>query len=91
MERENKLLAGFTDRKRNLDHDQRRQIGYGVWHLRPAAAREPELAKQIRRALRQLLPAAAAALASPDSEGTDWEALGREAQRSVPSTDSRAD
>ena len=74
--RDNELLPGFLDGYSHIHHDEQRHIGYGVWYLREAANREPELAEEIRRTLRQLLPDAAAALAPPDSQGTDWEALG---------------
>ena len=74
--RDNELLPGFLDGYSHIHHDEQRHIGYGVWYLREAANRGPELAEEIRRTLRQLLPDAAAALAPPDSQGTDWEALG---------------
>ena len=70
-EHDNELLPGFPDGYNNIHHDQRRHIGYGVWHLRQAATRDPELAEQIRPTLQQPLPAAAAAHASPDGERTD--------------------
>jgi ribonucleoside-diphosphate reductase beta chain len=73
---DNQLLPGFLDGYSHIHHDEQRHIGYGVWYLREAADRAPEFAEQIRRTLRQLLPEAAAALAPPDTEGTDWEALG---------------
>jgi ribonucleoside-diphosphate reductase beta chain len=73
--RENGLLPGFVDGYSRIHHDEQRHIGYGIWYLQNAACR-PELAEQIRQTLRQLLPAAASALAPPDSDGTDWEALG---------------
>jgi ribonucleoside-diphosphate reductase beta chain len=72
--REKELLPGFVDGYSRIHHDEQRHIGYGIWYLRHAA-RRPELAEQIRTTLRELLPAAANALA-PDREGTDWEALG---------------
>ncbi len=74
--RDNQLLPGFTDGYGRIHHDEQRHIGYGVWYLRQAAGRAPELGEQIRRTLRELLPAAAAALTPPDTDGTDWEALG---------------
>ena len=74
--RENKLLPGFVEGYSHIHHDEQRHIGYGVWYLQQAAGRDPDLAEQIRRTLRQLLPAAASALTPPDREGTDWEALG---------------
>ena len=36
----------------------------------------PALAENVRQTLRGLLPAVAQALAPPDREGTDWDALG---------------
>jgi ribonucleoside-diphosphate reductase beta chain len=74
--RDNQLLPGFVDGYSQIHHDEQRHIGYGVWYLREAASRDPELGEQIRRTLRQLLPIAASALAPPRREGTDWEALG---------------
>ncbi len=74
--RDNALLPGFVDGYSHIHHDEQRHIGYGVWYLQQAAGRETELAEQIRRTLRGLLPAAAEALAPPGSDGTDWEALG---------------
>jgi ribonucleoside-diphosphate reductase beta chain len=73
--RENELPPGFLDGYSHIHHDEQRHIGYGIWYLRRAAAR-PELADQLRDTLRQLLPAASSALAPPDTQGTDWEALG---------------
>ena len=73
--RDQGLLPGFVDGYSRIHHDEQRHIGYGVWLLREAAA-DGALADQIRTTLRDLLPAAAAALAPPDTEGTDWEALG---------------
>jgi ribonucleoside-diphosphate reductase beta chain len=73
--RETELLPGFVDGYTHIHHDEQRHIGYGIWYLQRAAS-SPELADQIRSTLRQLLPAAASALAPPDSEGTDFEALG---------------
>jgi ribonucleoside-diphosphate reductase beta chain len=74
--RENELLPGFVDGYSHIHHDEQRHIGYGVWYLREAANRSPELADQLRATLRELLPAAAAALAPPSSDGGDFEALG---------------
>jgi ribonucleoside-diphosphate reductase beta chain len=73
--RENELLPGFLDGYSHIHHGEQRHIGYGIWYLHHAATR-PELADQIRTTLRELLPATANALAPPDREGTDWEALG---------------
>jgi ribonucleoside-diphosphate reductase beta chain len=70
------LLQGFVDGYTHIHHDEQRHIGYGVWYLREAASRDPAQADRIRSKLRELLPAVADALAPPDREGTDWEALG---------------
>jgi ribonucleoside-diphosphate reductase beta chain len=72
----NGLLRGFVDGYTHIHHDEQRHIGYGVWFLREAAQRDGELADRIRGKLRELLPSVASALAPPDREGTDWEALG---------------
>ena len=72
----NRLLPGFVDGYSHIHHDEQRHIGYGVWFLREAANRDAALADRIRGTLRDVLPAVAAALAPPDREGTDWEALG---------------
>ena len=70
------LLPGFVEGYTRIHHDEQRHIGYGIWFLREAAARDAELAAAIRAKLHELLPAVAAALAPPDSEGLDFEALG---------------
>jgi ribonucleoside-diphosphate reductase beta chain len=70
------LLPGFVEGYTRIHHDEQRHIGYGIWFLREAAARDPELSEAIRGTLRELLPAVAAALSPPDSEGLDFEALG---------------
>jgi ribonucleoside-diphosphate reductase beta chain len=73
--RTNELLPGFVDGYSHVHHDEQRHIGYGVWYLREAA-RDAGLADRIRTKLHELLPAMANALAPPDQEDTDWEALG---------------
>jgi ribonucleoside-diphosphate reductase beta chain len=73
---DNQLLPGFVDGYSHIHHDEQRHIGYGVWFLREAAGQDQSMAERIRVKLTELLPAVAAALAPPDSEGTDWEALG---------------
>jgi ribonucleoside-diphosphate reductase beta chain len=73
--RENGLLPGFVEGYTHIHHDEHRHIGYGVWFLR-RAAEDPQLADRIRQTLRDLLPATASALAPPDRDGTDWNALG---------------
>jgi ribonucleoside-diphosphate reductase beta chain len=71
----NELLPGFVDGYTHIHHDEQRHIGYGIWYLREAA-RVPGLADRIRSKLHDLLPAVANALAPPDQQDTDWEALG---------------
>ena len=70
------LLPGFVEGYSRIHHDEQRHIGYGIWFLREAASRDPQLAEAIRGTLRGLLPAVAEALAPPDGEGLDFEALG---------------
>jgi ribonucleoside-diphosphate reductase beta chain len=72
--RANELLPGFVDGYTHIHHDEQRHIGYGIWYLREAA-RDAGLADRIRAKLHELLPAVATALAPPDQEDTDWEAL----------------
>jgi len=74
--RKNDLLPGFVDGYSHIHHDEQRHIGYGVWFLREAIARDPALAERVRVTLRDLLPTVASALAPPDRDGSDWEALG---------------
>ena len=74
--RDNDLLPGFVEGYSSIHHDEQRHIGYGVWFLREAVGRDPGLGDRVRQTLRDLLPSVAAALAPPDREGTDWEALG---------------
>jgi ribonucleoside-diphosphate reductase beta chain len=75
LERE-QLLPGFVDGYSKIHHDEQRHIAYGVWFLKQAVEADAQLADQVRATLRQLLPAVASALAPPDQEGTDFEALG---------------
>jgi ribonucleoside-diphosphate reductase beta chain len=77
--RDNDLLAGFVDGYTHVHHDEHRHIGYGIWFLRKAAA-DPQLADVIRQTLAELLPATASALAPPDRDGTEWDALGASSQ-----------
>jgi ribonucleoside-diphosphate reductase beta chain len=79
LEREG-LLPGFVEGYSKIHHDEHRHIGYGTWYLREAVAADPELADNVRATLRGLLPAVAEALAPPDREGTDWDALGANAE-----------
>jgi len=74
--RDNDLLPGFVEGYSSIHHDEQRHIGYGIWFLREAVGRDPGLGDRVRQTLRDLLPSVAAALAPPDREGTDWEALG---------------
>jgi ribonucleoside-diphosphate reductase beta chain len=74
--RDNDLLPGFVEGYGNIHHDEQRHIGYGIWFLRETVARDAEVGDRVRQTLRELLPSVAAALAPPDREGTDWEALG---------------
>ena len=69
-------LPGFVAGYSKIHHDEQRHIAYGTWFLREAVRARPELADNVRGILRSLLPAAAEALAPPDRDGTDWEALG---------------
>jgi ribonucleoside-diphosphate reductase beta chain len=71
----NDLLPGFVDGYNRIHHDEQRHIGYGIWYLRQAAE-SAGMADRIRSQLRELLPAVAGALAPPDQEDADWEALG---------------
>ena len=75
LERE-ELLPGFVDGYTKIHHDEQRHIAYGVWFLRQAVAADPALGDEVRATLRLLLPAVASALAPPDTDGTDFEALG---------------
>ncbi len=72
----NELLPGFVEGYTRIHHDEQRHIGYGIWFLREAVGRDPALGDRVRQVLRDLLQPVAAALAPPDREGTDWEALG---------------
>jgi ribonucleoside-diphosphate reductase beta chain len=75
LERE-ALLPGFVDGYSKIHHDEQRHIAYGTWFLREAVRETPALGENVRQTLRALLPAVAQALAPPDREGTDWDALG---------------
>jgi ribonucleoside-diphosphate reductase beta chain len=74
------LLPGFVAGYNRIHHDEQRHIGYGVWYLREAVARDPALADEVRATLAALLPAVADSLTPPDRDGTDWDALGASAQ-----------
>jgi ribonucleoside-diphosphate reductase beta chain len=74
--RDEGVLPGFVDGYERIHHDEQRHIGYGTWYLRQAVEREPAQADRVRETLRGLLPAVSSALAPPQREGTDWDALG---------------
>ena len=74
------LLGGFVEGYSKIHHDEQRHIGYGTWLLREAVRESPDQAETIRRTLRDLLPSVAEALTPPDREGTDWDALGANAE-----------
>jgi ribonucleoside-diphosphate reductase beta chain len=79
LERES-LLPGFVEGYSKIHHDEQRHIGYGTWYLREAVAGAPSLAEVVRTTLRDLLPSVAESLTPPDREGTDWDALGANAE-----------
>ena len=79
LERE-RLLPGFVEGYSKIHHDEQRHIGYGTWYLRRAVADDPELADVVRATLRELLPLVAESLTPPDRGGTDWDALGANAE-----------
>lgn len=79
LERES-LLPGFVAGYSKIHHDEQRHIGYGTWYLCEAVAADPPLADVVRATLRELLPAVAESLTPPDREGTDWDALGANAE-----------
>jgi ribonucleoside-diphosphate reductase beta chain len=70
------LLPGFVEGYTRIHHDEHRHIGYGTWFVQKAVREQPELADNVRRTLRDLLPAVAESLTPPDRDGTDWDALG---------------
>jgi ribonucleoside-diphosphate reductase beta chain len=78
LEREG-LLPGFVAGYSHIAADEQRHLAYGTWFLREAVGADIALADRVRETLRQLLPAVATALTPPDREGTDWEALGADA------------
>jgi ribonucleoside-diphosphate reductase beta chain len=73
------LLPGFVDGYSKIHHDEQRHIGYGTWFLQTAVEDDPALAENVRRTLRDLLPAVAESLTPPEREGSDWNALGANA------------
>jgi ribonucleoside-diphosphate reductase beta chain len=71
------LLPGFVEGYSKIHHDETRHIGYGVWFLRETVRALPEMCNVVRQALRDLLPAAAASLAPPDTgSDRDFAAIG---------------
>jgi ribonucleoside-diphosphate reductase beta chain len=74
------LLPGFVEGYSKIHHDEHRHIAYGTWYLREAVAAAPALADVVRSTLRELLPTVAESLTPPDREGTDWDALGANAE-----------
>ncbi|HWA52600.1 MAG TPA: ribonucleotide-diphosphate reductase subunit beta [Solirubrobacterales bacterium] len=79
LERE-ELLPGFVAGYSKIHHDEHRHIGFGTWYLRQAVAADPALGEVVRATLRELLPAVAESLTPPEREGTDWNALGADAE-----------
>jgi ribonucleoside-diphosphate reductase beta chain len=77
MEREG-LLPGFLAGYGRIHGDEQRHIGYGIWFLRGAVAREPAMGDVVRATLRELLPAVADSLTPP--EGADASVLGASAE-----------
>jgi ribonucleoside-diphosphate reductase beta chain len=73
LEREG-LLPGFVEGYTKIHHDEHRHIGWGTWYLREAVRDDPEAADVVRATLRELLPAVAGSLETP--EGTDSGRLG---------------
>jgi ribonucleoside-diphosphate reductase beta chain len=73
-------LPGFVAGYSKIHHDEQRHIGYGTWYLREAVAADPALAEAVRATLRDLLPVVAESLTPPDRKGTDWNALGADAE-----------
>ena len=73
LEREG-LLPGFVEGYTKIHHDEHRHIGYGTWYLREAVRGDPAAAELVQSTLRELLPAVADSLTTP--EGTDAGLLG---------------
>lgn len=63
------LLPGFADGYAKIHQDEQRHIGYGVWFLRQAVARDAGAGEVVRATLRDLLPAVAEALTPPSAAG----------------------
>ena len=77
MEREG-LLPGFVAGYSKIHQDEHRHIGYGIWYLRQAVARDQAMGDVVRSTLRELLPAVAESLTPP--EGADVSVLGASAE-----------
>jgi ribonucleoside-diphosphate reductase beta chain len=71
------LLPGFVAGYTKIHHDEHRHIGYGIWFLREAVARDQRMGEVVREALRELLPAVAESLTPPS--GADAAVLGASA------------
>jgi ribonucleoside-diphosphate reductase beta chain len=76
MEREG-LLPGFLAGYTKIHHDEHRHIGYGIWFLRAAVARDRTMGDVMRGTLRDLLPAVTESLTPPP--GADASVLGASA------------
>jgi ribonucleoside-diphosphate reductase beta chain len=73
LEREG-LLPGFVEGYTKIHRDEHRHIGYGTWYLREAVRDDPAAADVVRQTLRDLLPAVAGSLQTPN--GADAGVLG---------------
>jgi ribonucleoside-diphosphate reductase beta chain len=73
LEREG-LLPGFVEGYTKIHHDEHRHIGWGTWYLREAVRDDPAAAEVVRATMRELLPAVAGSLETP--EGADAGVLG---------------
>ncbi|HLB20651.1 MAG TPA: ribonucleotide-diphosphate reductase subunit beta [Solirubrobacteraceae bacterium] len=69
-----RLLPGFVESYGRIHHDEQRHIGYGIWFLRGAVARDERMGDVVRQTLRELLPAVAESLTPP--AGADASVLG---------------
>jgi ribonucleoside-diphosphate reductase beta chain len=76
LEREG-LLPGFVAGYTKIHHDEHRHIGYGIWFLRQAVARDAAMGDVVRGTLRDLLPTVAESLTPP--AGADASVLGASA------------
>jgi ribonucleoside-diphosphate reductase beta chain len=68
------LLPGFVAGYTKIHHDEQRHIAYGIWFLREAVSRDPEMSDVVRATLRELLPTVAESLTLP--AGADPSLLG---------------